>query len=76
MTRINRWVSALLGRATAPQNPTTSASAGSTRPMPGASASATRSAVGQAVEARNPKAYRVLRPVLAVVVAALYRWLF
>jgi hypothetical protein len=44
MTRINRSISAWLGRATAPQNLTTNASAGSTRLMPGARTPATSSA--------------------------------
>ncbi|MNZ97337.1 Aspartyl/Asparaginyl beta-hydroxylase [compost metagenome] len=78
LTRINRWVSGILGRATAPQNTDGERVGGINR------AYAWFKRVGDVVgsrvkqfKRRHPKTYRVLRPVLAVIVlVAMYRWIF
>lgn len=78
MTRINRSVSAFLGRATAPQNLDDERVGGINR----AYAASKRFSDGFSGKVKqfkrsNPKAYRVLRPVLAVVVLTLLGyWLF
>lgn len=78
MTRINRQVSAFLGRATAPQN-TDDERVGGINQAYAWSKRFSNKISGHVKQFKraNPKAYRVLRPVLAVVVAyLLYRWLF
>jgi beta-hydroxylase len=78
MTRINRWVSGWLGRATAPQNlddervgGINQAYAWSKRFSDGFSGKVKQ------FKRKNPKAYRILRPVLAVAVLTLLGyWLF
>jgi beta-hydroxylase len=78
MGRVNKAVSDFLGRATAPQNTDdervggiNQAYAFSKRFSNGFSAKV------KAFKRRNPKAYRVLRPVLAILVfTALGYWLF
>lgn len=78
MTRINRSVSAFLGRATAPQNLDDERVGGINQ----AYAFSKRFSDGFSGKVKqfkraNPKAYRVLRPVLAVVVLTLLGyWLF
>jgi beta-hydroxylase len=78
MTRLNRSVSAFLGRATAPQNLDDERVGGINR----AYAASKRFSDGfsgkvKQFKRRSPKAYRVLRPVLAVAVLTLLGyWLF
>ena len=78
MTRINRKVSAFLGRATAPQNTDDERVGGINQAYAWSKRLSNRiSSHVKQFKRANPKAYRVLRPVLAVVVAyLLYRWLF
>jgi beta-hydroxylase len=78
MTRINRSISAWLGRATAPQNLDDERVGGINRAYAWSKNSSDRfSGVVKQWKRRNPKAYRVLRPVLAVVVLTLLGyWLF
>ncbi|MNF79327.1 Aspartyl/Asparaginyl beta-hydroxylase [compost metagenome] len=78
MTRINRWISSLLGRATAPQNLDDERVGGINRAYAWSKNSSDKvSGVVKQWKRRNPKAYRVLRPVLAVVVLTLLGyWLF
>jgi beta-hydroxylase len=78
MTRINRQVSAFLGRATAPQNTDDERVGGINQAYAWSKRFSNKiSTHVKQFKRANPKAYRVLRPVLAVVVAyALYRWLF
>jgi beta-hydroxylase len=78
MTRINRRVSAFLGRATAPQNLDDERVGGINQAYAWSKrfSDRTSSAVKQ-FKRKHPKAYRVLRPVLAVaVLTALGYWLF
>ncbi|MGE8322154.1 MAG: aspartyl beta-hydroxylase, partial [Pseudomonas sp.] len=78
MTRINRKVSAFLGRATAPQN-TDDERVGGINQAYAWSKRFSNKVSGQVKQFKraNPKAYRVLRPVLAAaVVYLLYHWLF
>ncbi|MCY1284540.1 Aspartyl/Asparaginyl beta-hydroxylase [compost metagenome] len=78
LTRVNRWLSGVLGRATAPQNTDEERVGGINR------AYSWFRRLGDALGGQvrqfkrsNPRAYRVLRPVLAVMVLAmLYRWIF
>ncbi|MBX8519283.1 aspartyl/asparaginyl beta-hydroxylase domain-containing protein [Pseudomonas cichorii] len=78
MTRINRSVSAFLGRATAPQNLDDERVGGINRAYAFSKRfSDSFSGKVKQFKRQNPKAYRVLRPVLAVVVAVLlWKWLF
>jgi beta-hydroxylase len=78
MTRLNRWISGLLGRATAPQNLDDERVGGINRAYAWSKNSSDKvSGVVKQWKRRNPKAYRVLRPVLAVVVLTLLGyWLF
>ncbi len=78
MTRINRKVSAFLGRATAPQNTDDERVGGINQAYAWSKRFSNKiSTHVKQFKRANPKAYRVLRPVLAVVVAyLLYRWLF
>jgi beta-hydroxylase len=78
MTRINRWISSQLGRATAPQNLDDERVGGINRAYAWSKNSSDKfSGVIKKWKRRNPKAYRVLRPVLAVVVLTLLGyWLF
>jgi beta-hydroxylase len=78
MTRINRKVSAFLGRATAPQNTDDERVGGINQAYAWSKRFSNRiSGRVKTFKRANPKAYRVLRPVLAVVVAyLLFRWLF
>ncbi len=76
LTRLNRWISGILGRATAPQN------------VEGERVGSINQAYSVAIRGGNaigaqvkrfkrayPKAYRILRPVLAVILLViLYRW--
>lgn len=78
LTRLNRWISGILGRATAPQN------------VEGERVGSINQAYSVAIRGGNaigaqvkrfkrayPKAYRILRPVLAVILLViLYRWIF
>ena len=78
MTRINRSVSAFLGRATAPQNTDDERVGGINQAYAWSKrfSNVISNKVKQFKRA-NPKVYRVMRPVLAVLVAyLLYRWLF
>jgi beta-hydroxylase len=78
MTRINRRVSAFLGRATAPQNLDDERVGGINQAYAWSKrfSDRTSSAVKQ-FKRKHPKAYRVLRPILAVaVLTALGYWLF
>ncbi|MCY1401399.1 Aspartyl/Asparaginyl beta-hydroxylase [compost metagenome] len=78
LTRVNRWLSGVLGRATAPQNTDEERVGGINR------AYSWFRRLGDALGGQvrqfkrsNPRAYRVLRPVLAVMVLVLlYRWIF
>ncbi|MFJ4145185.1 aspartyl/asparaginyl beta-hydroxylase domain-containing protein [Pseudomonas sp. NPDC089734] len=78
MTRINRSVSAFLGRATAPQNLDDERVGGINRAYAYSKRfSDSFSGKVKQFKRRNPKAYRVMRPVLAVIVAVLlWNWLF
>ena len=78
MTRVNRGVSTWLGRATAPQNLDDERVGGINRVYAWSKSSSDKfSGVVKQLKRRNPKAYRVLRPVLAVAVATLLGyWLF
>jgi beta-hydroxylase len=78
MTRINRWISDLLGRATAPQNLDDEPVGGINQAYAWSKKSSDKvSDVVKHWKRRNPKAYRVLRPVLAVAVLTLLGcWLF
>lgn len=78
MTRINRWVSAQLGRATAPQNLDDERVGGINQAYAWSKRfSDSFSGVVKQWKRRNPKLYRILRPVLAVVVlVVLWKWLF
>ena len=78
LTRLNRWISGILGRATAPQN------------VEGERVGSINQAYSVAIRGGNaigaqvkrfkrayPKACRILRPVLAVILLViLYRWIF
>lgn len=78
MTRINRSVSDFLGRATAPQNLDDERVGGINQAYAWSKRFSDRTSSGvKQFKRRHPKAYRVLRPVLAVVVlTALGYWLF
>ena len=78
MTRINRWVSAQLGRATAPQNLDDERVGGINQAYAWSKSFSDRfSGVVKQWKRKHPKAYRIMRPVLAaVVVVALVYWLF
>ncbi|WP_339502307.1 aspartyl/asparaginyl beta-hydroxylase domain-containing protein [Pseudomonas silesiensis] len=78
MTRINRWVSGFLGRATAPQNLDGERVGGINQAYARTKNFGDRFSGGiRQWKRRNPKAYRVMRPVLAVVVLTLLGyWLF
>ncbi|MNG28835.1 hypothetical protein D3C84_1141570 [compost metagenome] len=78
MTRINRWVSGLLGRATAPQNLDDERVGGINRVYAWSKHSSdTFSAAFKQWKRRHPQRYRILRPVLAVLVlTASGYWLF
>jgi beta-hydroxylase len=78
MTRINRSVSAWLGRATAPQNLDDERVGGINQIYAWSKNSSDKfSGMVKQLKRRNPKAYRVLRPVLAVAVfGLLVYWLF
>jgi len=78
MTSINRSVSAFLGRATAPQN-TDDERVGGINQAYAFSKRFSNGISGKVKQFKraNPKAYRILRPVLAVVVLTLLGyWLF
>lgn len=78
MTRINRFISGWLGRATAPQNLDDERVGGINQAYAWSKNFSDRfSGVVKQWKRRNPKAYRVMRPVLAVVVLTLLGyWLF
>nr|WP_237720950.1 hypothetical protein [Pseudomonas fuscovaginae] len=78
MTSINRSVSAFLGRATAPQNVDEERVGGINQAYAWSKRfSDSFSGVVKQWKRKHPKAYRVMRPVLAVLVAwALGYWLF
>ena len=78
MTRINRWVSAQLGKATAPQNTDDERVGGINKAYAWSKTFSDRfSGVVKQWKRRHPKLYRVARPVLAVIVLVLLaRWLF
>ena len=78
MTRINRWVSAQLGKATAPQNLDDERVGGINKAYAWSKTFSDRfSGVVKQWKRRNPKLYRIARPVLAVIVLVLLgRWLF
>ena len=78
MTRINRWVSAQLGKATAPQNTDDERVGGINKAYAWSKTFSDRfSGVVKQWKRRNPKLYRVARPILAVIVLLLlWRWLF
>ena len=78
MTRLNRWISGLLGRATAPQNVDSERVGGINQVYAWSKNSSDRfSAHFKQWKRRNPKLYRILRPVLAVLVLTLLGyWLF
>ncbi|MHC8370784.1 aspartyl/asparaginyl beta-hydroxylase domain-containing protein [Pseudomonas sp. MDT1-85] len=78
MTRINRWISGLLGRATAPQNLDDERVGGINQAYAWSkNFSDNFSGMVKQWKRRNPKAYRVLRPVLALLVLTLLGyWLF
>ena len=78
MTRINRWVSAQLGKATAPQNLDDERVGGINKAYAWSKTFSDRfSGVVKQWKRRNPKLYRIARPVLAVIVLVfLGRWLF
>ena len=77
MTRINRWVSAQLGKATAPQNTDDERVGGINKAYAWSKTFSDRfSGVVKQWKRRHPKLYRVARPVLAVIVLVLLaRWL-
>ena len=78
MTRINRWISGLLGRATAPQNVEDERVGGINRIYAWSrSFSDTFSGVIKRWKRRNPSVYRALKPLLAVMMMAILGcWLF
>ena len=78
MTRFNRWVSGFLGRATAPQNLDDERVGGINQAYARTKHFGDRFSGGiRQWKRRNPQAYRVMRPVLAVVVLTLLGyWLF
>ena len=78
MTRVNRSVSAFLGRATAPQNLDDERVGGINQAYAWSKHFSDRfSGKVKTFKRANPKAYRILRPILAVLVAAaLGYWLF
>jgi beta-hydroxylase len=78
MTRINRSISAWLGRATAPQNLDDERVGGINQAYAWSKNFSDKfSGVVKQWKRRHPKAYRVMRPVLAVVVLTLLGyWLF
>ncbi|RMQ49457.1 hypothetical protein ALQ04_03433 [Pseudomonas cichorii] len=78
MTRVNRSVSAFLGRATAPQNLDDERVGGINRAYAFSKRfSDSFSGKVKQFKRQNPKSYRILRPVLAVIVAVLlWKWLF
>ncbi|KTB54476.1 aspartyl beta-hydroxylase [Pseudomonas viridiflava ICMP 13104] len=78
MTRVNRSVSAFLGRATAPQNLDDERVGGINQAYAFSKRfSDTFSGKVKQFKRANPKAYRVLRPVLAIIVLTLLGyWLF
>lgn len=78
MTRINRSVSAFLGRATAPQNLEDERVGGINQAYAWSKRFSDRTSSGvKQFKRKYPKAYRVLRPMLAVaVLTALGYWLF
>ncbi|SDV01600.1 aspartyl/asparaginyl beta-hydroxylase domain-containing protein [Pseudomonas mucidolens] len=78
MTRINRWISAQLGRATAPQNLDDERVGGINQIYASSKRfSDSVSGVVKQWKRKHPKAYRVMRPVLAVLVLVLlWKWLF
>jgi len=78
MTGINRCISGFLGRATAPQNLDDEPVGGINRAYAWSKSSSDKiSGAVKQWKRRNPKAYRVLRPVLAVMVLTLLGyWLF
>ena len=78
MTRINRSISAFLGRATAPQNLDDERVGGINQAYAWSKNACDKfSGAVKQWKRSNPKAYRVLRPVLAAVVLALLGyWLF
>ncbi|MFC6338595.1 aspartyl beta-hydroxylase [Pseudomonas sp. CCM 7891] len=78
MTRINRWVSTQLGRATAPQNLDGERVGGINQVYAwNKHFSDSVSGVVKQFKRKYPKAYRVLRPVLALLVlVVMWRWLF
>jgi beta-hydroxylase len=78
MTRINRWVSGFLGRATAPQNLDDERVGGINQAYAWSKNFGDSFSGGiKQWKRRNPRAYRVMRPVLAVVVLTLLGyWLF
>ncbi len=78
MTRINRWVSAQLGKATAPQNLDDERVGGINKAYAWSKTFSDRvSGVVKQWKRRNPKLYRITRPILAVLVLVLlWRWLF
>ena len=78
MTRINRWVSKQLGRATAPQNLDDERVGGINQAYAWSKTFSDKFS-GQVKQwkRKHPKAYRIARPVLAVVVLVLlWKWLF
>ena len=78
MASLNKRVSAFLGRATAPQNLDDERVGGINQAYAWSKTFSDRfSGKVKQFKRANPKAYRVLRPVLAVVVlTALGHWLF
>lgn len=78
LTGINRWVSSLLGRATAPQNLDDERVGGINQVYAWSKTSSNRfSGVIKQWKRSNPKLYRILRPVLAVsVLTLLGYWVF
>ena len=78
MTAVNRRVSAFLGRATAPQNVDNERVGGINQAYAWSKGFSERiSGVVKRFKRANPKGYRAMRPVLAIVVfAALGYWLF
>ena len=78
MTRVNRWVSAQLGKATAPQNLDDERVGGINKAYAWSKTFSDRfSGVVKQWKRRNPKLYRIARPILAVLVlVVLWRWLF
>ncbi|MBC2383622.1 aspartyl/asparaginyl beta-hydroxylase domain-containing protein [Pseudomonas sp. WS 5106] len=78
MTRVNRWVSKQLGRATAPQNLDDERVGGINQAYAWSKTFSDKfSGVVKQWKRKHPKAYRIARPVLAVVVLVLlWKWLF